>query len=101
MENKFMATVIRRIVKEFGLTPKQINEGECEEFAEKVRHIIPEAKIEEIQDHFEDIVMRHFYLKYKSKYYDSETPKGVAHWSDLPVYQRGKRSNNNLPIRGN
>jgi len=49
-----------------------------------------EDDYDEPDDFDEDIadVPNHAFVQIGNRYYDAETPKGVANWLDLPVYKR-------------
>lgn len=76
---------IKSLVMEYwGRHPYDINNGDCEEFANI------------IADEFEGAVAEwgeggegdHCFIAYKGKYYDAEEPHGVPRWEDLPLYHR-------------
>jgi hypothetical protein len=63
-------------------SPQQINNGLCEEFAEEVVRLIPNAKAIWIEDTF-PIDASHKVVSYKGRYYDAELPEGSSLISDL------------------
>jgi hypothetical protein len=68
-----------------GLSPKEINEGGCFDWATEVISAI-DCKI----------VARchqggyHCFIEYRRKFYDSETLQGIRRWQNLPYFLRCK-----------
>lgn len=80
-----------------GLSPEQINDGFCYDFAEQVHALVPGVPIvwscdlDPVLD--ERAGMCHAVLLYKGRFYDSEAPEGVATLYDLPFFQRALGGN--------
>ena len=62
------------------MTPTEINEGRCEEWANEVHRLVPEAQ--------RFWTLDHMWVKYRGKFYDAETRGGVEGWRDLPFFER-------------
>lgn len=92
----------------------EINEGPCEDFAEVVNEWIPAAKVIStslafefyhkplkkiltVVDSDDELVIyrgkqielpAHYWILYRGMHYDAETPNGVKHWIELPLFKR-------------
>ena len=69
-----------------------INSGMCEDFGSDIISLFPEAVgywDDEFTGKWEDGC--HYFIFYKNKFYDSESPEGVASWQDLPLFQRQRQ----------
>ena len=62
------------------MTPTEINEGRCEEWANEVHRLVPEAERYWTFDHM--------WVRYRGRFYDAEARAGVEDWSDLPFFER-------------
>lgn len=80
------ATIIRSLAsqwrRDFGLTPQQINEGNCVSFAWQVTNNIPGSRVIWSED--DD----HAYVRYRGRLYDAEAPQGVRRYTQLPAIRR-------------
>jgi len=88
---KRLGEIIRSVVKEFNLHPCDINNGNCDTFAEKVQD---ECEKEGITVTVHDIDAwwgGHVYIKYENMCYDAEEPNGVTNFTQLPIYVRARR----------
>lgn len=106
-----IAQAILRLRAEYAeqehLSPRQINGGRCNEFAETLETVgfgvavwgsqIPVESwsllMQEIieigiMDDFDWFVDCHCFTFYREKYYDSECPQGCEFPDQLPIYQR-------------
>lgn len=82
-----MTKIIKDIVKEYKETPYEINNGLCENFADKVNDIIPQSEIIDVG--LEDpIIWGHVFIKYRGLYFDAEAPHGVKDIKNLPIFNR-------------
>lgn len=84
-----ITNVIHELVNEFGYTPYEINNGQCQEFAEALQQRVRGATLMEVGtdengDFNEDPI--HFFVKFKGRYYDAEAPLGVRDWRNLPIF---------------
>ncbi len=76
---------INRLIKEFNMSPSQINNGNCVEFADALFEITGG----EIYSFSEDsLFFGHDFLKFNGLSYDAETPCGVSSYKDLPFCKR-------------
>ena len=78
---------IRNMVRRWGMSPISINSGACDEFAENLLRHYPEGILVEVGLK-SDIIPGHAVVKYRGRYYDAETPKGVKRANDLPIVKR-------------
>lgn len=90
---KTIQDAILELVAEFGMSPKDINGGNCEEFADKLVGLIPSAKQMWDWEAEDGGVNRgwtwcHCFVKYEGRYYDAECVDGVSEWWNLPWFLR-------------
>ena len=86
--------IIRHLAAEWGITPYQINSGDCEEFmvalCEAARltddHDFCTESFLEPEDHF--TLPGHVWTYTDGRHYDAEAPDGVEDWRNLPIFQR-------------
>jgi len=81
-----LAQAIRQVVAEFGEHPFDINDGRCDEFADRVCELVPDAGVWDL-----GIEHGHVCIKWNGRYYDAEEPEGVRHWRQLPIIVRNRR----------
>jgi hypothetical protein len=86
--------------RDTGTKAKDINKGDCEEFAWAVLDRLGKRGTEttfinadpfDSSDEFgnEGIFWPgHYWITHNRKHYDSECPNGVECWHDLPIFQR-------------
>jgi len=89
-----LTKIIKRLIGQYakdGITPKEINNGYCADFATVVWEKARRTKaIEFFSD--EDLgapLYTHTFIRFQGKYYDAECPNGVHHWKNLPIFRRG------------
>jgi len=68
----------------YGYKPEEINYGYCDTFARDIKDLVPEVSI---CTHKSKLGV-HCFIVYYSRFYDSESPKGVGRILDLPFYKR-------------
>lgn len=77
----------------FGLSePREINNGYCEEFAEDLAGLLPNA-VTKWDDEMLDVPPElgwgsHKFVLWQNRYYDCEAPSGVNDWRHLPFFVR-------------
>ena len=82
-----IAKAIRQVVTEFAEHPYDINDGRCDEFADRVCELVPDAKAVDLSwGRYGHVA--HFALLWRRKWYDAEEPEGVKSWKHLPLVQR-------------
>lgn len=64
------------------LSPREINQGSCLVFATRVAERLEGASVI-WNDEFD-----HAYVRWQGRLYDSETPRGVRRWTQLPAVRR-------------
>lgn len=72
-----------------GLTPYQINNGLCEEFA--LGLVSKVAGAEDVcTENFVDFgeLPGHMWVIYEDKHYDAECPEGVTDFKELPIFKK-------------
>ena len=67
-----------------GLTPEEINNGDCDEFAFELQDICGGQVLEIPNDY--DHIPTHVFIKWKGQFYDAQHPDGVEQWSDLSIF---------------
>lgn len=84
--------------KQEGLTPAEINSGNCDEAAEFVAAKLGDGAVPTYtEDNSEDDDLPgHCWVKWRGKHYDAEAPAGVTDWRDLPIFSRPRK--NPLPV---
>jgi hypothetical protein len=100
---KSLSATIRRMITHYGVTPEEINNGLCEDFADSVMAemgypIRKQTNTRFVQadpfdqpDEFgnKDVAWPgHFWIVWDGKHYDAECPDGVDCWHDLPLFAR-------------
>lgn len=66
----------------------RINDGHCEYFAIILADGFSPSRVVWDDELFEKAGGDHCFMEYNGRYYDSETPHGVEHWSHFPMYLR-------------
>lgn len=92
---------IKQTAKQMGLSPFDINNGYCEEFARQVCRLVNGAEEtsapgegfspEEAAEwgiEPEELLFGHVWIEYKGRCYDAECPEGVEDVHDLPIFKR-------------
>lgn len=79
-------------LKEYGLTPYEINCGKCEDFAFEITDKIKGSHFnwgDELinEDEDPDQYAYHCIIFYKGKYYDSEHPYGVEDFRNISAFK--------------
>lgn len=96
-----ISEIIRAVVKVYEKLYDQdaatINCGNCEEFARDVICLMggeSGSLVDVWNDELDETVNdssnpkpTHCFIRYRGKYYDSETPEGVRDWQKLPIFQ--------------
>lgn len=85
----FIILNLRKEWKKKGFTPYEINNGNCDVFADEVNKLLPRAKVIET-DYFNIDEYAHFYIQYKGMFFDAECPHGVKDYHELPLFKREK-----------
>lgn len=93
--------VIERQVALTGMEPREINDGWCYFFADKLVDALGgqthetfavdttnEIELEAVGQTYDPTAPRHCFVVHKDRVYDSETPEGRERWQDLPYFQR-------------
>jgi hypothetical protein len=65
-------------------TGKVCNNGFCDIYADKLSKLLPGSKRWSTEEYGPTASFGHVWVEYKGKYYDAETPDGVADWKELP-----------------
>ena len=96
--NKVTKAILDLLEEEyFEYFPKEINQGLCDEFADKVVKIVPKAEMYWAEDWVEENNSKlpdtigswgHCFIVYKNKFYDSECPYGTKQFINLPFFKR-------------
>jgi hypothetical protein len=75
MKRAEIADLVRQCVREFGMTPKEINDGRCDEFADL---LVSKFKGFTRQWSSDSDDFNHDWVSYRGLHYDAETPEGVS-----------------------
>lgn len=90
----WMANVIRNLVKEFDEHPFDINNGFCEDFAERLVEECGDGEavwLDCIDEEAQALKVAHCVFVYRGFYFDAEEPYGVDDWRYLPICVRAAR----------
>ena len=79
---------ITQTIKDWDMTPDQINGGNCDNFAGDVTRLLGEGEPIWDDELTGEEWGSHCFIKYKNRYYDAECPQGVNNWQDLPLFAR-------------
>jgi hypothetical protein len=79
-----MADATEQLMEASFNTPADINKGGCFEWATLV---FADVEGTQIHGHYHGGGY-HAFISYRRRYYDSETPQGIARWQNLPYFKR-------------
>ena len=91
--------VIRKLVKQYGEHPYDINNGNCNDFAWAIAKRVKGVSVMETGNCFEAATPEerfnppndgptHFFVKVGRRYYDAESPDGEIDWRFLPLFRK-------------
>lgn len=84
--NPQMQKILLEVIAEFGMTPREINQGNCDSFCDQV---MEKAHLAGIACKEMDVSGHVWVYCIDDKtHYDAETPSGVKNWKDLPYFKR-------------
>lgn len=95
---------IRRLIKQWAKDPREINCGDCEDFAGEIENagfgtafwgdeLNSENWSENVRHlGYEWEAQFHCFIEFNGQYYDSECPEGVNWPDELPFFQRNLAS---------
>lgn len=96
---------IRRLVKEFDDHPWDINNGRCDDFADKLVEALGDDAtshwVVDLPDYHlprDDHDICHAVVVWKGWYFDAEEPCGVLDWRHLPLCARVLRTLEDLAV---
>ena len=67
--------------------PWDINNGLCEEFADAIHGLAPEAEGYDAAEFDPETDSAHVFIKWGETFYDAENVRGVGDWRRLPLFQ--------------
>ena len=79
---------IRNLIKDIGKTPYDINNSECDYFADHIITAYPKAQIRTSEDYEPEMPVGHVWVEYHGRHYDAECPNGVKNPLNLPIFRR-------------
>ena len=79
-------------------TGKVCNNGFCDIYADKLSKLLPGSKRWSTEEYGPTASFGHVWVEYKGKYYDAETPDGVADWKELPWMKEFFKYKKQYPI---
>lgn len=77
---------IYQITQGLDCSPKEINTGLCDQWANAVKDAFPDAEIWET--HWNEATIMHQFIKLGELFYDAERPQGVQDYMNLPIFTR-------------
>lgn len=85
--------IILALIKEWNISPYDINNGQCEDFAMEIINRMGgySANITEVcTENFVEFgeLVGHYWILYKGKHYDAECPNGTKDWKNLPIFNK-------------
>ena len=98
-----IAEAIQKVTAEYaekGITPYEINNGSCEEWANEVAGLLgldvysaeqapnPEHKVEIWETLFGYAYTTHAFVRIDGKFYDAECQEGVDDHMDMPIFKK-------------
>lgn len=91
--------VIRSLHKNYKCTPYEINNGQCDAFANDIiQHMGGSVWTSGLSSETGDFnnLPTHDFVEHKGKFYDAETPDGVDEWHQLPIFQKAMKEHTGL-----
>ncbi len=83
-----IAAIIREVLREWGIPPREINSGRCDEFAQEVIMRMGGYRDNLNDDASNEGEPGHYWIVYRDKCYDAECPNGVSDHRQLPFFKR-------------
>jgi hypothetical protein len=97
-----ISDIIAHEISKTGKTAKEINQGDCYYFANRVARSVDNAialdpsselELERIGQTYDPTAPKHWFVYHNGLIYDAETPDGVQKWQELPFYKNRSREN--------
>ena len=90
-DNMNIKNIILALIKEWNISPYDINNGQCEYFSMEVIKRMDgysDCLTEVCTENFVEFgeLAGHCWILYKGKHYDAESPQGVKNWKQLPIF---------------
>lgn len=84
-------TVISNVIKQMGMSPYEINNSRCEDFALKIASKVKGA-VDVCTENFVEFgsLPGHVWILFERKHYDAECIDGVDNFLELPIFQRAR-----------
>lgn len=84
---KNISELIKMVVMDMGLSPREINNGQCEDFALKIASKV-EGSSEVCTENFVEfgVLPGHVWILFGGKHYDAECPEGTKNFMMLPIF---------------
>ena len=81
--------LIRQLVKACGKSPYDINNGDCDSFANALLIAAEQMDLPvEFFDSYDEVdIPVHYWVCIDGKHYDAEVPEGVREWRELPIFK--------------
>ena len=86
-ESNDVSTIIKDLLKNSSCSIEEINNGQCEDFMMNLISELPEDAIERTIP-FDSELPGHYWVEFRGKHYDAETPDGVNDWRELPIFEK-------------
>ena len=82
-----LSTVFKAVTQDMGLTPAQINNGNCDAWADKVQdRLVGKCRVD-----IYEVEFCHVFVKICGLYYDAESMDGVDDYMNLPIFAKLKK----------
>lgn len=81
--------LIRLLNKAWGKSPYDINNGDCDSFADALYAAAEQMGLYvEWFDSYDEVGLPvHYWVCIEGKHYDAEAPEGVDEWRELPIFK--------------
>jgi hypothetical protein len=81
--------LICELVKACGKSPYDINNGDCDSFADALYRAAEQMGLYvECFDSYDEVGLPvHYWVCIEGKHYDAEAPEGVGEWRELPIFR--------------
>lgn len=78
--------IVNNLIDEYGISPQEINSGNCDTFAEDLVKRIPGSKLYETNLYSPH--QTHLFIMVNNLFYDAEHPFGIDDWKKMGIYRQ-------------
>jgi hypothetical protein len=99
-ENMPLPELIHRLVSAYGKSPYDINNGDCDSFANALLVAAEQIglSVECFDSYDEENFPVHYWVRINGRHYDAEAAEGVLEWHELPIFKAFLLKKTCLPI---